>query len=191
MCRDGRVCISRKTNVSPKLASELIENANYWLLLSSSPAGSWLLSWGFKLQALSGTRHRKCGVLILKVVVRSPECYLRDIVEWFTRLVSLHKYQIIARRRKSGIVIFRSQSPSWLPIHKYDLLEIATVPKRLRLAYKIQYTWQSINARTTMRLLPFLQIFDLFSTSAYAAIGPSANLYIANKFLQPDGFSRS
>ena len=29
MCRDGRVCILRKTNVSPKLASELIENSNY------------------------------------------------------------------------------------------------------------------------------------------------------------------
>ena len=32
--------------------------------------------------------------------------------------------------------------------------------------------------------------FFLFAT-AYAAIGPNANVYIGNKIIQPDGFNRS
>ena len=42
-----------------------------------------------------------------------------------------------------------------------------------------------------MRLLYALQIFSLLSAKVYAAIGPTADLHIANKFIQPDGFNRS
>ena len=43
---------------------------------------------------------------------------------------------------------------------------------------------------TPMSLPQIAGIFFLFAT-AYAAIGPTANLYIGNKFIQPDGFNRS
>ena len=108
--------------------------------------------------------------------VRSSECYVCDTAKPFTCLASFAQISNCRTAQEGGIVIFGIRTPS---------------PKWLRLAYKIQYTWQSINARTIMRFLSFLQIFPLFSASVHAAIGPSANLYIANKFLQPDGFNRS
>jgi iron transport multicopper oxidase len=48
-----------------------------------------------------------------------------------------------------------------------------------------------IDAYTTMRFLHILQCFPLLLASVYAAIGPTADLHIANKFVQPDGFNRS
>ena len=42
-----------------------------------------------------------------------------------------------------------------------------------------------------MRFIYILQFFPLLPASVYAAIGPSADLHIANKFIQPDGLNRS
>ena len=42
-----------------------------------------------------------------------------------------------------------------------------------------------------MRLPYILRGFPLLVASVNAAIGPTANLHIANKFIQPDGFNRS
>ena len=43
-----------------------------------------------------------------------------------------------------------------------------------------------------MRVPSFLQFFPLLHAGVYAVtIGPVADLHIANKFIQPDGFNRS
>ena len=63
----------------------------------------------------------------------------------------------------------------------------------LPLPYKIQYGLWFIYDPAKMRFSYILQGLPLLSASVYAAtrIGPSADLHIANKFVQPDGFNRS
>ena len=47
------------------------------------------------------------------------------------------------------------------------------------------------DARAMMRFPHILQGLPLLSASVFAAIGPSTDLHIANKYLQPDGFNRT
>lgn len=89
---------------------------------------------------------------------------------------------------KVGIVV----NPRSSCVHRYFLFlvrSLITQPKNL--AYKFQYDLQFINASSTMRFLHVLQCFLLLPASVYASIGPSADIHIANKFIQPDGFNRS
>lgn len=49
---------------------------------------------------------------------------------------------------------------------------------------------QTVLVRSAIYFPQIASVFFFFVT-AYAAIGPDANVYIGNKYIQPDGFNRS